>query len=429
VGRDVGILENSRYAGVGNMPFEGSKRQTVSKEACSALPRILYGLVAQTPPLDAAKFCKTVVDEVLREKLHTSLNELCADLILGQQVANSYAQDHPRYSEAQDASKILSEIVETIEGSNFDVRLRRWAGGWQSGKHEATADGNVLFESDRKIEALSRECAENSISLTDELLDWLLSTDAKQNWTFFHHLGRFDQLGTFREQLEIAAQSSKGAVAFAAYVDGLAKHGPDSVEDHLDQLAKDKKVCGLALLYASAHRPGYRRSVERIRNLISENRIERATTARALSGGGWSKNLTSDECYDLLSAIAGPTLSEATAVIDFLAMWAGYYGKALEGKLADLAWRSMESKPANVRVYDADLLAATLVNNDPNRAFRLLEMLMNQPHHTEGWQPIDHHNTRKFWDALHKFDKSRLLRVVFNLDFKGITVSVRATAF
>jgi len=398
-----------------------SKRQTVSEHACSALPRILYGLIAQTPPLDAARFCKTVVDEVLREKLHISLNELCADLILGQQVADSYAQDHPRYAEAKEASKILREIVETIESSNFDVRLKRWVGGWQSGKHEAKADGNVLFESDKKIEALSRECADNRMLLTDELLDWLLSSEAKQSWTFFHHLGRFDQLGTFRDQLELSAESSKGAVAFGAYVDGLAKHSPDIVEDHLDQLAKEKKVCGLALLYASAHRPGYRRSVDRIRNLISENRIEGAVTERALSGGGWSKNLTNDECYDLLAAIAGPTLSEAAAVIDFLAMWTGYYSKTLEGKLADLAWRSLEAMPAKVPVYDADLLAATLVNNDPDRAFRLLVMLMNQPHHREGWQPIDHHNTRKFWDALHKFDKSRLLKVVFDLDFKGIT--------
>lgn len=398
-----------------------SKRQTVSEQACSALPRILYGLVAQTPPLDAARFCKTVVDEVLTEKLHISLNELCADLILGQQVADSYLQDHPRYAEAKEASKILSGIVVTIEGSSFDVRLKRWVGGWQSGKHETTANGNVLFESDKKIEALSRECAENRELLTDELLDWLLSSDGKQSWTFFHHLGRFDLVGTFKKQLEVAAQSSNGAVAFGAYVGGLAAHSPDIVEDHLDQLAQEKKVCGLALLYASAHRPGYRRSVDRIRNLILENRIEGATTARALSGGGWSKNLTNDECYDLLSAIAGPTLSEAAAVIDVLAMWAGYYGKPLEGKLADLAWHSLEATPAKVPVYDADLLAATLVNNDPDRAFRLLEMLMNQPHHIDGWQPIDHHNTRKFWDALHKFDKSRLLRVVFDLDFEGIT--------
>ena len=398
-----------------------SKLTKVSEQACSALPRILYGLIAQTPPLDAAKFSKTVVDEVLRDKLHISLHELCADLILGQQVADSYSQDHPRYVEAKQASEILSEIVKTIEGSNFDVRVKRWVGGWQSGKHEATANGDVLFESDTKIEALSRELAENRELLTDELLNWLLSSDAKQNWPLFHHLGRFDQLGTFREQLEIAAQSAKGAVAFGAYIDGLAKHSPDVVEDHLDQLAREKKVCGLALLYASAHRPGYRRSVDRIRSLIRENRIDGAATARALTGGGWSKNLTTDECYDLLSAIAGPTLSEAAALIDFLAMWAGYYGKALEGKLADLAWRCLEVMPTKVPVYDADLLAATLVKNDPDRAFRLLEMLMNRPHHREGWQPIDHYHTRKFWDALHEFDKSRLIRVVFDLDFKGIT--------
>src|SRR5437879_3343824 len=54
-----------------------SKLKTVSEQACLALPRILYGLIAQTPPLDAVRFSKTAVDEVLRNNFPISLNELC----------------------------------------------------------------------------------------------------------------------------------------------------------------------------------------------------------------------------------------------------------------------------------------------------------------------------------------------------------------
>jgi hypothetical protein len=73
-----------------------SNRQTVSEQARTALPRILYGLVAQTPPLEAARFCKMVVNEVLKEKLDISLNELCANLILGQQVADYFLAESQR---------------------------------------------------------------------------------------------------------------------------------------------------------------------------------------------------------------------------------------------------------------------------------------------------------------------------------------------
>ena len=398
-----------------------SQREEVSRQACSVLPRVMYGLVAQTPPLEAARFCEKVANEILRDKIKVSLSDLCADLILGTTATDAFTKDHPRYQEAQEAGKIISGIVATIEGSSFDVRLKRWTGGWQSGKHEINAKGDMVFESDKKIEALSQECSGNDALLTDELLDWLFSPDAKQGWAFFYHLGRFDQINKFRDKIETLAEQPRGAGALGAYMGGFSKHSSELVEDRLDELTKASKVCGLALLYASLHRPGYRRSVDRIRTLISENRITAGAAARSLNGGGWPKSLTNDECYDLLSSIAGPALNDAGAVIDFLAMWAAHYGRPLEGKLADLAWRCLEAMPTDVPVYDADLLAAKLVTNDPNRGFRLLELLMNQPHHRQGWQPIDHHNTRKFWDVLHDADRVRLLKVVFNLNFKGNT--------
>ena len=398
-----------------------SERESVAREACSALPRILYGLVAQTPPLEAAKFSNDVTKEILNDKLNVSLNELCADLALSRKVLDSYVADHPRKAEAQEAANLIDEIVSNIESSSFEIRLKRWIGGWQSGEHETDASGNLVFESDKKIEALAEECVSNQDLLTSDLLNWLVSPDAKQSWNFFYSLGRSDKTGQFRQALEELGKKPEGARAFGAYFGGLATHSAEMVQNRLDDVAHVDSVCGMSIVYATAYRQGYRRSVDRIRLLIAHNRIDPENTARLLSGGRWSENLTTGECFDLLSSIAGDSLSYAGAVIDFLAMWGCYYKKPLEGALADLGWKCLEAMPDRVDVYDADLLAAVLLPNDADRGFRLFETMMNQHYGRKGWQPIDHHATRKFWDALRGADKTRLLRLVFRLNFKDAT--------
>lgn len=400
-----------------------SSRESVSKEACSALPRILYGLVTQTPPLEAAKFCEKVVAEILKDKLAVSLHDLCADMILGREWLDSLGDDDSRKANAKEAVTILDHIVTGIEESSFGVRLKRWVGGWHSGKYETDSSGTLVFESDKKIAALAQECVSTDDFLMGELLDWLVGPEAKQNSHFFHSLGRYDKDGKITKRLEKLAEKPAGATAFGMYFGGLSTHSREAVDKRLDDLAQEGKVCGMGLVYATIHLPGDRRSVDRVRLLLSQNKIEPDNTARLLSGGGWPKNLTTEECYDLSSAIAGCSLINATAVIDFLAMWAGHYKKLLEGKLADLAWRCLEAIPTKGVASNADLLASILVGNDADRGFRLLELLMNQPYKKKGWQPIDHHSTRMFWDALHGADRNRLLRVVFGLNFKEPTLA------
>jgi len=301
------------------------------------------------------------------------------------------------------------------------VRLKRWVGGWHSGKQEPDANGNLVFESDKKIEALAKECTSTDGLLTGEVLDWLVSPDAKQSSSFFYWLGRFDENGSLMDTIEKVGERPEAARALGAYFGGLSRRKPEFVQTRLDELTREPKVCGMGILVATQYLTGNRQSVDRVRKLIYDSRIEPTDAARLLSGGGWPRNLSADECYDLLSSVAGSALTNAAAVIDFLAMWGGYFKKPLEGKLADLAWRCLESVPAQVDASDADLLAAILVDNDAGRGFRLLELVMNQPYDRRGWRPIDHYSTRRFWDALHIADKSRLLKVVFGLNFGGAT--------
>jgi len=92
-----------------------SNRRGVSNEACSALPKIVYGLIAQTPPLEAAKFSEDVISQILNDKIDVSLNDLCTYLILGKQVADSFAEDHPRKAEAHEAANILAVRGESLD--------------------------------------------------------------------------------------------------------------------------------------------------------------------------------------------------------------------------------------------------------------------------------------------------------------------------
>jgi hypothetical protein len=97
-------------------------------------------------------------------------------------------------------------------------------------------------------------------------------------------------------------------------------------------------------------------------------------------------------------------------------MWR-HLGRAIEGPLADFAWRCLESAPtvtAN-ETYNFDHLAAALVPRDPDRAFRLLETLLTRPHERDSWRPTDRYQHGDFWAALCKLDRERALRLVFEV--------------
>lgn len=397
-----------------------SSRAARSKKARSLLPRILSGLLIQTPPLKPSELCKEIVDRILKGKLDISINEISEHLILARERLGSYNEDSSWKGEANQAAKLLDGCIAGMDAASFDLRLRRWVGGWQSRKHETDQNGNLVFESDKKIKELAGETVADSRLLTDALLNWLVSEEARQGWVFFFRLGEADKNGIFREAIESLARDGKAASAFAAYFSGLSTHNPDFVENRLDELLRGGAVDGKAILYATPYRPGGRRSVDRVCHLLRSGAVNPLEAERALVGGGWLKTLSSDECYDLLSTVAGTGLENAGAVIDFLAMWL-HAGRPLEGKLADLTWRCLEAMPANVEAYDADVVAAALVTNDADRSFQLLQLTMNQPLGTKGWQPIDHFGYHSFWDALHTADRSRLLRLIFDLDMTGAT--------
>jgi hypothetical protein len=397
-----------------------SKPDEVSKEARLALPRVVTELIIQTPPLESTKRCVEVVTRILNGEIEVSMNDLGVQLTLAKENVDSYPDEHPRKNEARESSKLLETLIKQVDEGSFDIRVKRWIGGFHSGKLETDQAGNRIFESDRKIEALCHEAVAGKCALTPKLLDWLISDDAKQNWAFFYRLGQADEKRQFIRPLEDLVREDRGARPFGAYIAGLSTHSLEVAEDRLDLLVKDSRIVGRAFIYASLNQPGHQRSVKRLQLLIRQKRIEPDEVSRVLSTGGWSKNLTTDLCFKLMSSIAGESLQNAGAVIEFLNMWI-HGNKPIEGNLAVLAWRCLEAMPGDVDIYSADVVAAALVHNDVERAFRLFALLMKQPYNRKGWEPIDHRGTRQFWYALHAADKTKLLKLVFSFDFEKPT--------
>lgn len=393
-----------------------SARIAPSKEARTVLPRVLWQLIAHTPPLDSSRWCIEVTRLVIREQLDVSIFEIGECLGLAVESVDSYPDDHPRKAEAEEAAQLLRNLLREIDEADFGLRLQRWVGGYHSRNYQHDANGQAVFDSQREIDALALEAIAHPTSLDERLKAWLVSEEAQQSWLFFVRLGQHDEEMSFLAVVEGLAQMDRGARAFGAYIGGVGINAPEFVAQHLDSLTNDPAFSGKAILYATQNRSGDRRAVERIKKLISQQRLDAEEAGRNLSGGGWPKTLTDDDCESLLCCIAGDNCERAGVALDFLAMWI-HYGKELRGDLADVAWRCLEAIPAQPDDYDSDVVAGALVDDDVDRAFRLLELLMNQPYGRKAWKPIDHHGTKVFWTALRKKDKGRLLRTLFSLNF------------
>src|SRR5258706_4993260 len=123
------------------------------------------------------------------------------------------------------------------------------------------------------------------------------------------------------KRIEQIGSEVTGEIAFSTYFGGRAAIGPEAMNTRLDELNLLEQVRGEAIVAATCHIPGNRNAVQRVINLMAENRISAQSAEQRLMRGGWMRTLTSDDAAALLSEIAGPQLQNAQLVIDFLAMW------------------------------------------------------------------------------------------------------------
>jgi hypothetical protein len=199
--------------------------------------------------------------------------------------------------------------------------------------------------------------------------------------------------------------------AFASYFGGRGSEDAERVNARLDELSDEGRIEGAALVAATGFLPADRRALSRVIDLLRNGRVVAEFAEKALMGGGWMKPLNCDEAAMLLTAIAGADFENAWPVIDFLAMWV-HNVKPMEGNLAEVAWRALESTPKRGEAWDFDRVAAALAQENPDRAFALLRRYLTLPHDRNSWEPLDRHGGNRFWKALWTLDSSRCIQTL-----------------
>jgi hypothetical protein len=330
----------------------------------------------------------------------------------------------PAEAQFERATARVRQLLEMLDEAGFQVNLKRWVGSWDFGEEAHDEDGRRVFRGELEIRRLAEIAAADRTVVSDDLLQWLTSPEAKRGYELFYWLGKFDREQLWRETIERLGEQESGEQAFASYFGGRGSEAPAEIAQRLDELAARHQVRGSAIVGATGFLPANRVAVDRVVSLVDGGFVDPDRAERRLIGGGWMRPLTADEAVTLLRAIAGPDLQRAGLVIDFLAMWV-HCQKPIEGSLAEFAWQALEATPEHGEAWDFDLVAASLVPIDRDRAFNLLRCYVTLPHDRRSWEPLDRHGGNGFWNALWALDPGRCVETLLDAGAESPLVAWR----
>jgi hypothetical protein len=113
----------------------------------------------------------------------------------------------------------VDEMTDRLGAGNFSIRLKRWAGAWLLDDYEDDSGeaGEKVPRHDIELGALASEAIEIPEVLSDDLLEWLRSSDAEKAHIFFHLLGRLDHSKRWLRRIEQMGVADDGAIPFAYY--------------------------------------------------------------------------------------------------------------------------------------------------------------------------------------------------------------------
>ena len=317
----------------------------------------------------------------------------------------------PREGQFGNVVSQTEALLQNLDHAEFSVKLRRWLGSWEFGDEKQDINGKQVFRSELAIQRLAESAAADPNLVSASSLTWLTSADAKRSHEFLYWVGRYDRDGRWQRTVESLGEHEGGVRAFASYFGGRSEESPAEMEQRLDEVAAARTVLGSAIVGATGFLPGSARAIHRVVALINNGSVEAEVVERRLMAGGWMRPLGGSEASELLRAIAGQNFQRAALVIDFLAMWV-HASKPIEGELAEIAWRALESTPETGEAWDYDLVAAAIAPTDYDRAFELLRRYLTLPHGHRSWEPLDRHGGNRFWSTIWRFDPGRCIEVL-----------------
>lgn len=406
-----------------------SEEPILAKSAVEVLPRAIAECAIQARPETAVARFHTVVHWVLTDKVPISISDLTEAL---RRVLEVFKERRGKIAgetaaKLKECTEEIEALINRLDKGDFSTRLKRWG---DSDDHEYELDerGKRIYRVQKELHALAMEAVDNPEALTDDLLMWLCSDDAKKAHMFFWWLGKMDSERMSLPRIEEMGTNQNGTTAFSPYFGGLSQTDRPFVSKRLDELTGTRKVTPEAIVRATGYLGGDLPGVKRMETLIQEKLVDPVFVERVLVCGGWIDSLSSGEYLRLLKAIAGPNLENAGTAIDFLSVWL-HNKRPTKGQLAEFTWQCLEAAPSVTAgdAYDCDQLASKLAQSDTERGFRLLEKLLRQPYERECWNPIDRHEGNRFWNVLHRADRKRGLRLVLSLALDDPLQRLRCT--
>jgi len=405
------------------MELARSPEPKLAKSACALLPGSIAKSAIQALPKAKAAIEKfqivvnwTIIDKlpIPVAGLYRSLKFACDEFTKHSKCAKEETKEI-----FHGCIKKIGSLVERIDEGDFSIRFRKWVGSQSYLHDEDDEDENELNQEGKRISRFQKELeiiTEEAINipdvLSDDLLEWLCSEEARRTSLFCWRLGEKDTERKWLSKMEEMGTDKNGIIVFSSYFGGLIKQDRSFVSKRLDELVKGGSIHAEAIVRTTAYLGGDLVNVQRIEKLIQAGRIEPMFISHELRGRGWLEALSQEEFLYLLKAIAGPELKNAMAAIELLGMWI-HYQKPIEGQFAEFAWQCLESGPhvKGQESYTCEYLASVLAQAVPDRGFRLLENLLPRFIDEGIWLPIGYHKKNKFWEVLYKANRERALLI------------------
>jgi hypothetical protein len=386
-----------------------SDQSEVAELAQEDLPNILTRYTLFGHITKGLEHFHQVAQWSVTSQLPVSVSRLSEALTHVQKAINHRTAESAETEEIlQNAKHVISNILKLLEAGDFSMRLMRWASVWASDEQG---------EHMKELRALIMEVMDQPPLLTEELLMWLLSDEAKLGLPFFQILGEQDTNHSWLARIEELGYSIKGAGAFSWYFSGLGKRDRSFVSDRLDELTRGGRVTGKAIISATTHFSGDSSSVKRVVKLLEEGRVDRVDVEYSLlRSSPWLNTLSIDDYIRLLKVTAEDDLKYAKSVVNSLIVWL-YKHTDIDRTLAEFAWQCLEQVSPNSLedAYNCDNLASKLVEVDVETSFALLEKRLHQLSLATLWNPLSLYAGQMFWPALCKADRRRALWMPLSL--------------
>lgn len=362
---------------------------TAFHEVLESIREMLHVSVLEDGPHPLAHACFDTLRELAnrglslhhRSELRSTIDLIQDDLFRRRDEAAHSGRQHKAVTLALG---MLEQTSRLLTDQSFEAELKRWVGPRAWGDENADFEAASRGEPEPSIQYIgglvAKACAE-PVLLTPELMDWLMTDEAKHASQFFTALGEEDLAGVWHGPIVARLGTPNGPWAFGWYVNGVAKTGRARAEETLDRLSLDEPAHVRGMLSAIFFLPATLVSVQRLLSLVHHRLVSGTEVTAGLRYGGWVKPLSADAFSMLVKGLEDRSKETAAGLIELLASWL-YFSKEMTEELQGKAWLLLEKSAQSEDRHFAhswDRVATWLAEREPQRFFSLLEGLAASP--------------------------------------------------